>query len=221
MKYDTLEEAQSRLKSTIIYYKDEPVFVRDIVDLRPGNPYRRGMEERFDLHYYTLGQNRRPSHAVLSDPEYRQNNFRLGYLNLDSGVPGIDPGGKYRTAYITRIPTRRTKQGICQENLMIAPTEREIGGIRFGDIHMSQPVKDMLVGKYPSIDEAIGAVAAGSYSMAFHRHFAMSYDEFRGDAVLLYRGNKIGFGDGDVMTLAPQYQFCREAALEAGIKRIK
>lgn len=220
MKYDTLEEAQSRLKGTLIYLGDSPIYVRDITDTANGTPYRRGMEQRFQLHYYTIGRDRRPGHVSLADPGLRQNNFKLGYCNIDTNPLGFGVV-KNRTAYVTRIPTRRTKQGICQENLLLATTEREIGGVRFGDIHMTESVKDMLTGNYPSLDAACEAVVNGSYSMAFHRHFAVSYDDFRGDMVLMYRGNKIGFGDPDMITLGPQYQFCREAAIEAGIKRIK
>ncbi len=223
MRYDTLEEAQSRLKNTIIYYEDEPVYVRDIVDTRHGQPYGRGQEDRFTLHYYTLGRDRKGGSDTLANPAFRQNNFKLGYFNIGSGVPGTEPGSeKLRTGYLTRITTRRTKQGICQENLMVVPTERDLGNLRFGDMHLSQPVKDMLTGTYMSPEAAASHVVdRGSFSAAFHRHFAFSYDDFREDIVLLYRGHKIGFGDCEEITLGPQYKFCREAALEAGIKRIK
>jgi hypothetical protein len=95
---------------------------------------------------------------------------RLGYINVHGGV-----------IYASRIPIRRYKVGLSKENTVF-----DVGTCNYheGAAEALRQVKslssielgDCIMGKYPTLQQAIKLIVKGSFAVAFDRQFALQGD---------------------------------------------
>lgn len=195
--YESTEEAQLRLQNCVFLYGDDVVLCREVMG--PNNDIRLRLL-KFPEEVWMEDD------IKLSDPKLQYKTLNLGYVDL----------GHYAT-YLKRIPVRRYKQGLCRENVNLSPGPSG-GRPDWAATLKSKGFREMLHNQYPTISEAYKRLKEDEdvYSVAIHRKFAIARDKFRGDFVLNYRGQRVGFGDG-AFVLPDEFQYLREISMKAGI----
>lgn len=88
--YQSLGDAQQRLKNTVVMFKCQPVFIQEVLSLRE-MMVRDIMTGKDEVVGWSPSDFTRPV---------------LGYINLEG-----------RAYYVSRKPCRRVRQGLCQENI--------------------------------------------------------------------------------------------------------
>lgn len=162
LRYDNQHDVEMRLHNTIVRYKEQPVLCR----------IRAPETEPFN----GLGVQIRPIAAKQwgeiihsSDSDLDISSLPLGYLNV----------GDF-TAYITRIPYRKQKQGISSDNTSWWPETFTSVHISFWSAIMSKNFCNTVFNIYPNAEQALKALskkASSVYSIAIHRKFALVKDE--------------------------------------------
>lgn len=200
-QYETAAEANTRLTGTIFLFKENVVYCNECSHNDKGDVV-------LNLTFFPSGQH---SITHIGDPDLRYRGLQLGYLNTARGC-----------SYVTRIPTRRYKQGFCSENVRFSMVGDEGAYPRWGDIYKSPEFQDVLLGRYPSIEQAAERLTASGdkkpVSVAFDRRFGLRWDAFRKDFLLEYRGRVVGFGDARSFRCAEDHEYLREVIQESKIK---
>jgi hypothetical protein len=203
--YDTQAFASSRLLETVIFYKGSPYYVSNIgPDLT--------------ISALALPDLKTSSKIPMKDPDLNVSKFQLGYMNQASR------GGRPVTGYFSRMPVRKTKQGLSYENTSFIP----LSGDRrpttkfpysWGEFIGTQGFVDGLSGRFPSKEEALAGIALGKYiGQAFSRSFAFEMSSL-GLIFLHYKGNPIAYSeDGDLFRAKKRYHYLREVMLDAGLQ---
>lgn len=216
IKYEHLEDASMRLKSTVVQYKGEPVYITDI---RAGDAdeifrvYFKAlpMEDALRPRKVVLGQNGLPQFEDEPERKYISSKFfdiapfKLGYVNRAGGA-----------AYCTRMPLRMQKQGLSSENFTAKSPKNDFN---FNSFLMCPGTKDMVLNKYPSLKEAQEMLKEKkSPLIAFHRDFAIALDEILGNLYhVFYKGEKVGaYLDGGLI-LGDKYKCLKEILIELGV----
>jgi hypothetical protein len=200
--YSTVEFASSRLKETVVLYAGDPVYVIGV----------EGVSSKIRLQCIYVGEKVGSSsfEAPLSDPAFNITHFSLGYTNVfDEAI------------LITRMGTRKWKQGLHHENLHFLDTDGlegfgsdPKGRLQWGKIHRSDCLKIPLKGVYPTTIEVaelgknslIGRKPLVS-SIALSRNWAVSY-AVAGLVLLYYRGKSIGYSeDGATYKILKKYTY--------------
>jgi hypothetical protein len=203
MRYENVEEAESRLRSTVVMYDGKPVWVDHVV--RGTGP------SGLSVQIYSLPRLREKREVDLFDPKLNMRNIPLGYVNY-----GHD------ALYLTRMPARRFKQGLNSENVHI-PRDKmfnEHGDrINWGTIYSSQGFADSMSGKFPSFEEAAKKLADESEfkSVAFSRVFALSRNPL-GLNILLYKGNEVAWSESHAFKLPGNKSFLQQVIEQHGVK---
>lgn len=177
--YGTREEAERRLHGTIIGFDGVPVTVVEITG-------RTAIRVGFVRHPFTGNT----EYAELDDPRFnRFETLPLGFVNYFDRTTGMN------TAFAERLPVRRQKQGLSNENLNVSTL---VGGLRldYSRVTASEAFAEMTAGVYPTMDAALEAMVPGS-SVAVSRDFALRQAEGglvslfcrREEVGLLFRGD--------------------------------
>ena len=199
--YDNFDDCKSKLLGTIIYYKGQAVYVKDIqpepdptgtfyVDysLKIAHVDKRGMTD-----------------VKLSDPDLNFMEYQLGYANFQGTA-----------LYWYRKPVKQYKQGLKAEqlNYKIANPNHVLHEHPFS---FNRSVINMLEGRYPSIEGAKDLLKAGAAGvLAFHKDFAFAYNDVFEAYELEYKGVKIGHtADLVNVNLTDKYAYVKEALMEA------
>jgi len=102
--YDSVEQTNLRLTSSIVIYDNRPAYVDDVGSTNNGSIFLRlRFLPKFDDSL----------RISINDPLLNMRDFNLGYVNL----PRI-------SLYITRAAGRQQKQGLAKGNLVI-PEDRD------------------------------------------------------------------------------------------------
>lgn len=199
--YESFEETQTRLTGSVFMYKDQVVYC-DMVENAPKNG--------FNLHLVFYPMARERAIIPLSDPDLNYRRFNIGYINMAPGA-----------TYMTRLPARgHYKQGLYGDNVSFSKISSNFGTPNWGTVLQQAGFKDMLLGLYPSLPEAIERLKDGDRapsSVAFSREFALAKDKLRGDYILMYKASPVAFGSEEFQ-LAPEHQYLREVIQQAKIK---
>lgn len=178
--YDSDEEIMMRLRNSVIMYKGEPIFVASV-------------NARGDIRYQTVPLvHGDVQHKVSFDQLQQWGNaqtYTLGYMNTIVRDLELDT-----VVYLTRLPARRTRQGLCSENVLVKPTNdilRRTGGFSFSHCISSPGFREMLLGQYRSIEEVFSKLidAEPNTAYAISADFALRIDELE-QITLLYKGSK-------------------------------
>lgn len=234
IKYENADDANMRLRYTVVLYKGEPVQIQQVVrgegkgddilrvlftPLPLGKdegklpivpaPKRR-VRNLDDLVALDVENDAEMKRKYISSKHFDIAPFKLGYVNRPSG------SGVF---YCTRLPNRIQKQGLCGENF--SARDNYGAPINFNTFLSCKQMIDMVHGNYPSFDEALRLLAEKVNSVAFHRDFALVKDEVIPNLLFLYhKGNKVGMyarNSGEV-SLGNKYACLKESLQEQRIK---
>lgn len=145
------DDVRRRTNNSIMFYKGEPVLVRYVREI---NVAIYPIET-----YYSRGLNHETPMIPYTDPNLVSRIPTLGYIN--------PPGNRAR--FVTRNVVRTQREGLPTDQLIVGGTYMSI------DLIFTQAFKDMLLNKYPTIQEA-WAEAQSTYTRAFSKSYAISKD---------------------------------------------
>jgi len=197
--YDTVEQTNLRLASSIVIYDDRPVYVDDV-----------GIDEDGEIHLNVrlLPRLEKALCISINDPLLNIREFTLGYVNL----PRI-------SLYVTRAAVRQQKQGLAKGN-MIIPFDRDgREAYSFAEIIRSAGLVDCLKNKYPNFNTCVRQLESSDtiYSIAFNRRFALYHDKDLGFFEIMYRGNRVAWGEATSLTMPSNLLYLRELIDELGV----
>lgn len=192
-KFDNLNDVISKFVNTICYYKDDPVFVKT------------AFHSDDDANQFLLSVSAPGMAGAIVDvhnPDFRYVNYNLGYSNGHSAT------------WWYRRPAKQYQQGLKAEQLryfagddLLAPKSQ---------FQFSKPYIEMLRNKYPNLDASKKSVRDGmTLSAAWHRDFAVSWDDTDKCYYLWYRANRIGVFGVLGPKLFPEANYIKEALQEA------
>lgn len=188
--YDTSEEANQKLRHSVVLLKSDPVYIQ-ISD---------GANKNVSLTFNNLKDGSTDKRCIWDkDWNFRDLGSYLGYANFDLGT------GRHKEAsYLSRMPVRQcsSTQGVCQRNLHIPPLK---GSARLAlgphnlvwqGVYNTKPFVDMFSGKYPSFEDVKKEFEKNSWliSKAFTKEFAVRRADV-GPFFLQYKGKDVGHSD--------------------------
>lgn len=210
--YDNAEEAEHRLGHTVILYDGKPVYINNIYPYNPAN----GKEPGIYLETYQLPAMAKADMLPLADPKFEYHSMRLGYVN-----------GKNNAVYLSRMPVRKFKQGLNDDNVSVLHLPGVAGEaqprIRFTNLMKTVGLVHMCAGEYPSFEKVLRSLQGDNdiVSQAFDRQLALGKDGL-GMFNLFYRGERVAFTeDGKVFKTSADYSYLKEFMAENGIKFVE
>lgn len=186
MPYENIQEYGHRLRDSIVLYKGMPVYVRDI------SPVGNDGESGDFLHVTELPGFKKSYFVRTKDPNLNYKTFNFGYCN-----------SKTHAIYITRMPVKKSKQGITKDCLSI-PNLTDMNfdgmeltgsggpiptGVVYDKLIRTKAFTDMVTNNYPALGYAYEMLMTGTKGCAFHRNFALIRDPLELE-VLLYKGER-------------------------------
>lgn len=211
--YDTAEEANQKLRHTIVLYNKVPCFVQQAVG-----------EKGLSLEFTTLRDGVILRKSINDKAfEFRNLGSKLGYTNVNLG------SGSYNEAlYLSRMPVRQSHstQGISQKNLYIPPLRgsRKFSlqqhVLSFQQVYTTTPFHDTMEDVFPGLDKIEAEMAKKPWilSRAFNRQFCVRRDDV-GPLYLQYRERDIGHSDHFYKwKLASQFAYLGETLDHLNIK---
>lgn len=203
--YDNLNDASRYLSSTVCYWDGVPVYVSD---MRRSENNR----EEFDAYCYELPYNgARADWRNISDPRFNAFKFQMGYMNIGDSI-----------RYMSRRPARIQSQGLCGNNTSIIGGNGMNGRGEFTEVIRHQGFKDMLMGVYPTIEEARQKLMENPRlrGMAFSREFAIKrHRAFNNLFFLSYKGEDISYSDTAEFSLSDDFSHLKEITIKKGALR--
>lgn len=190
-KYLNRNDLHMRLHGTLCLWKGEPVKVH--VDDTPGYP-------ETSITVQPLNKGGFEVIDYTSD-EFTSHGIKLGYVNYECFA-----------YFVSRLPIRRNMQGLTTGNISVSH-----GGPKA--VLFSKSIRDCVLGKYPSIKEAmIKFVNVSTTSVAISRNFAIvAESSFH---YLDYRTKRVGVlnRDGTFQIFdSPRSSFIRRALDREGL----
>ena len=214
IKYETVDDAKMRLRNTIVLYKGEPVYIRDVARGGGGDEILR--VKFTPLPVADLNEGHDPFRAKDLEEEQRKYisskhfdiaPFKLGYVNFQ---------GKGGAFYVSRLPNRIQKQGLCAENFK--GTTNYGGNVGFATFLTCKETLAMIAGRYPSFDEALRALNKVP-AVAFDRDFCLVKDDVIPELTYLYhKGSKVGYFNTREVTLGKKFACLKEVLQENRVK---
>lgn len=169
--FDNLEDVVSKFTGTVCVYDNKAVLVKSANYLED------------EPHVYTLAINqygvRNAKTIKLSDPALNYTDFNIGYANQNMFA-----------SWWYRRPTRQYRQGLKGDQMGVRLADNNIDP---GHFNFNGPFVAMLENSYPSTEECKKFLKDRAlYSVAFHRNFALSYDNLHEDFIVEYKGRQVG-----------------------------
>lgn len=197
--YDTVEQTNLRLTSSIVIYDNRPAYVDEVGSNDFGKIY---------LHLRFLPKLEDSLRVCIDDPLLNIREFTLGYVNL----PRI-------SLYVTRAAGRQQKQGLAKTNMVIPMDRDGRESYSFNELLKSAGLVDCLKNKYPAFNTCVRQLESSDtlYSVAFNRRFALYHDKDLGFFEVMYRGNRIAWGEATSLTMPSNLSYLRELINELGV----
>lgn len=156
MLYDSIEEANNRLGSTVVTYEGRPVYVQEVI------PHDDGVMRVKFREFPFRGDLVRKK---INSPAFKRfETIPLGFMNLFSN-------GRRHTTFCERTPNRQRRQGLSGDTFSSSSLIGE-RGVGFSDSISADAFREMVLGEYPTYDEALGRLVPNS-SIAVDREFAV------------------------------------------------
>lgn len=170
--FDILEDVGVKFANTVIMYDKKAVLVKGVVK-DPDTP------DQFLLQIAPYNT-RTFKNVNLSDPAINYKNYQIGYAN-----------GGHHCSWWFRKPQKQWAQGLRSGQMGWRISA--VGGHAHDNFGFNKPFINMLEGIYPDIESVKQTlIDQNSQAVAFHKDFALSYDDIHDDFVLEYHGTKIG-----------------------------
>lgn len=197
--YTNVADAQQHLQHSVVMYDKRPVWVNEIFDVD-------GDMVASITNIPTL---RNAYNVSIFDPLFCPREVRLGYTNTTGG----------HAVFLSRVPSRQYKQGICRNNTHIPNTPEGLRVTTFEHLTRMASWSDALRGIYPTFAEAVSLLKNGEgiRSVAFHRDYAAGLDDL-GFVRLYHKGEACAFGEDGVFRLPKQFEYLTEELTEMGMK---
>ena len=213
IQYESLEEAQMRLVGSVVSYDGEPVYIRAVEAVAPGDP----KPDIFRVYAKPL-----PLVNDRGDEDPAQFRKFISSRKFDFSTPrlGWFVGDKGRLYFASRAPLRQQRQGLSQNNLGINDV-RGMGGMNFNRALACQGFVDMLKGVVHDFDHSYGLMVRDPElsGVALNYEFALIRDDDLPELIYLYhKMNKVGFIAQGRTVLKNNVQYLRESLLEVGLR---
>lgn len=206
--FQTPEEVNYRYSGSIIFNGQQPIYVREGSFRDPEGRVKDGPV----IFYQDVGLGQFAPQQVIasSAPALRDGPFNLGFIN---GVERTDEEGNVvgDVAFCTRMPLRKWKQGLTQQNL-----DFHNRAMTFNKALQHNGFVQMLQGTYPTMETVKEKIGKKLRRIAFHRHWAAGLNKM-GTFDLFYRGQVVGAGGDapDTVKLGPKFKYLQEAYEDA------
>ena len=206
--YQTVRDALQSLHRNIILYKGSPHYVYHISG--PGNACTQD-QIILQLHTLPLVDTSHILEVRLDDPELDISSMRLGFVNRG-----------YDAVWCSRFPHRGNAQGLVDSNVATYNITKFGNEARhaFSRLWNYSEFHHQFVGGYPSVSEILKAFNEDRNirSRAFDRKFAISRDQLRGDYIVHYKIEAVGYGNIErgQLKLAKGFLYLKEQFQEAG-----
>lgn len=169
---DLLQDVEQKFSGTVVMYKDKAVLIKTV------SPDE---EKAGHFRLHSLAQGARSYEYInLFDPALNYQRFNIGYAN-GGGV----------ASWWYRKPHKQWSQGLKSNQMGY-----KVGNPGTGphdNFNFQKPFTNMLENIYPDIETCKKALMnKDGTSMAFHRDFALSFDDLHDDYLLEYHGQRIG-----------------------------
>lgn len=207
IKYETVDDANLRLRDTVVLYKGEPVFIHSV--RRAETP-----DEIFRVYYSPLPLSKAKVLSRGEDADKRKYisskhfdicPFRMGYVNSQSK-------GAF---YCCRLPNRVQRQGLSAENFKAITCQGK--QVDFRTFCCTPEVIHMVNNVYPIFQTALKALDK-VFSIAFHYDFALVKDSNIESLIYLFhRGEKAGFLNDGKIVLGKKFKCLKEGLIELGL----
>ena len=185
------QDAEARLNNGICFYD--------------GRPYHLKLLSQIVAELHPLYGKREPIRIETTDAKLDISSPELGYANAKSGS----------AVFVYRKPERKYKQLITHGSLL--GFQPLIGHVWYSEsIHelmYSKAGESLLLGQYPSLEEALTKVKEGSISsIAISRDIALAVDHhkeifvfYKMDNIGILKGNIVEIPSGDVAWVISRY----------------
>lgn len=217
LPYKRSSEFRDRYLNSIIYYKGDPVHVYDISPARDRDDDREDTNITLSVTFLPYDHTVNKSQKLSAfDPGFYDTPTYLGYANAFTRMSEQQDRLIQYGTFLTRMPIRRSRQGVCSENLFIPRSS----GHGFNDLLYKPGFMKMLKNEYPSFRETKELVLKDkdTGSWAFDPKFALEFtqlDQFH----LYYKNLPVGYSlDGDNFVLSKGSFWLREILEEKGLK---
>jgi hypothetical protein len=177
------------MKCTIIA-QDIPQKIAESIFMYKGTPYyfKEGGGQMLELYDLEYGGGGPPKHQIkFTDDHFDFSSIPLGYVNYK----------KFElTAYLSRIPVRKVKQGINQHNskFQYLPGSAKKKIVNVTSLLFSQGFVEMAQRRYPSLEQALHGLRklGGVGEIAINLSIALSIDE-QGIIKVFYKNQYVGW----------------------------
>lgn len=193
-QYDNLEDIKSKFLATVVYYDGVPVYVKDAMV----------HDDIDDFNLLTTTSLTVNTHQVraISDPKFNLTRFNIGYANYPFGA-----------IWWYRFPGKQYQQGLKANQLKY---KASISGFEPPYKLTSVSMKNMLMNDYPTFKEAVEATKNSGAAQAFHKNFAVLWDEIHKDAIIEYKGRPVGHMYNDFQPkFIDEFEYLKESFMGA------
>lgn len=186
-------DANMRLSNCVLMHNNEGFYVADICLTKNGIGV---------AGFYLKDISKADREQViisLQDKGWDWKGVKAGYINRNKSC-----------CYVERIPVRKWKHGLHTSNIMVS-------GRGFPrEVIYTPEFGDCVKGLYPSHADCLKKMKANKTlrGYAFSRHYALTKGEL--DLIwLMYRGEKVGWVEGNDSVLSEEYFYLHEDLTEA------
>ncbi len=186
MRYESDGDVKTRLHNTVVVSEGRPCLVISV-------------ENRHEVIVQDL-ENGNHTRVKVVDLDLDPSHAPLGYVINDGEV-----------MLAMRKPTRRYKQGLCGDNLVVQGVLDKGAERRLGRLHYaSRAIGRTMLGKYPSIEVAFQKTRRGEDRIVpFHRDWAVAnHDD---ELCLVFRGEVVGYVLDESIKLLPERFYLKES----------
>lgn len=219
LPYSRSSEFHDRYMNSVIYYKNDPIWVTDVSP--QGHRDDERDNQRVYLHFTTLPIDHlivSKTHKVLTtDEHFTAIPIHVGYSNSFQRIDALSPNPVKYGVYLSRMPIRRSRQGLSAEAVVMPRS----GGKTFNNLLSCPNFVSMLKQEYQTyqkVKELISGNRLEYGCFAFDPKFAVeltTLDQF----VLYYKNQQVGYSlDGDTFTLSKTNQWLQQTVEEKGLK---
>lgn len=203
MIYETREEANLKIANSVILYEDNPIYVKEI-------------KEDMSVVFWKL-----PFIDMANDKTFKikLNNEKLSMRDFNIGYVNPEYPNKNKAIFLFRKPVRKSRQGICGENLF--SYNYEGGGenrVGMNSLLYDKGFVSMFKNSYPTFEEAAELLTKDESPkrIAFHRDFALEKDPL-GVLFVYYRGQKVAWGNLGRFVAPAKFEFLKEVSNISGV----
>lgn len=208
--YDTREEAQQKLSGSTVLFDGLPVHVLDA----------RGSKNKVQLDFHRLplpstGVSGPQDSVNINDPrwDFRTLGTKIGYVDVEKSP--FD--GKQEAVFVTRIPTRNSRQGLDHRTTRVWQFPLQEHSWNWEQLICFEGLVRSIQNKYVTTQQAVQHLYKYPdtvKSVAVGRKLLMTFDKIN-PPNLVYRHEKIGYSeDGVTFKLAPHKVHLKEELVD-------